>query len=106
MSYDDNIYYSPEHYGLEILGEAADEPDWDFNMFVVWRDKDTGVLYYASDAGCSCPSPFEDYNSKEDLTKAESIQQIHDALDEWSSYSYSNSPEASAVELHRKLSEL
>ncbi len=56
-----NIYYSPEEYGLEVVFEKEAGRDYDFDMFVVWRDPDTGQLYWGEDAGCSCPSPFEGY---------------------------------------------
>lgn len=62
-----SIYYSPEEHGLEILGEVEEDPDYSFNKFVVWRRKSDGALFYASDSGCSCPSPFEDYTSVESL---------------------------------------
>ena len=36
--------------------------------FVVWKHKD-GRVFWAHDSGCSCPSPFEDYNNLSDLTE-------------------------------------
>lgn len=73
----DNIYYSPEKFGLEVIAHI----DWDneayqFNQTVVWRDKKTGQVYMAHDSGCSCPSPFENFNSVDDLEKLDSISQI------------------------------
>jgi hypothetical protein len=70
MGYYNDPYSSPEKYGLEIVGEVEwyDEP-YEFDMTVVWKDKE-GQLYYASDSGCSCPSPFEDFDSVQDLTVA------------------------------------
>ncbi len=66
----DNVYYSPDKCGLEIV-ESFDDPDasYSFNMFVVWRKLDDGRLFYASDSGCSCPSPFEDYHTLGSLTE-------------------------------------
>lgn len=57
-----NIYYSPEKYGLEIVGQVdwTDEA-YQFDMTVVWRRVADGQLLYADDSGCSCPSPFEDH---------------------------------------------
>jgi hypothetical protein len=78
----DTLYSEPGKLGLEIVGEADDElADYSFDKFVVWRDQQ-GRLYYASDSGCSCPSPFEDYKKVSDLTKA-TVAEIHAALDEW-----------------------
>lgn len=62
MSYH-NIHSSPEAYGLEVFADLEDpHACYSFDTIVVWRDKETGALYWASDAGCSCPSPFEDYD--------------------------------------------
>jgi len=63
-----SLYYSPGEADLEIF-ETFDDPEagYGFNMFVVWKHKD-GRLFYATDSGCSCPSPFEYYNKIEDLT--------------------------------------
>lgn len=63
-----NIYYSPEECGLKIFGEVQKEPDYDFDKFVIWERLSDHHLFYASDSGCSCPSPFEDYHSVDQLT--------------------------------------
>jgi hypothetical protein len=78
MSWESNPYYSPEKFGLEIVGEAElSVPNYDFDMLVVWKDAD-GTLYYAQDSGCSCPSPFEDYNSVDDLHKLTSVDELQE----------------------------
>jgi len=61
MCNENDIYYYPEKSGLEIVGEVDFGECYEFDKFVVWREKDTGRLGYAQDCGCSCPSPFEDY---------------------------------------------
>jgi hypothetical protein len=67
--YGEDVYSNPEKYGLEIVGsvEWEDEP-YQFNMTAVWRDRETGQLYWADDSGCSCPSPFEEFTSRDSLT--------------------------------------
>lgn len=63
-----NIYYDPEQFGLETVGEISwGIPCYDFDLTVVWKRKSDGVFVYAEDSGCSCPSPFED-KGIEDLT--------------------------------------
>lgn len=57
--YGDSPYYAPEKIGLSILGEAADDEPWEFDMVVVWQNED-GDLRAAHDAGFSCPTPFGD----------------------------------------------
>ena len=59
----DNIYYSPEKYGLEVVAEIEySHGNYEYDTRVVWRQKETGKLFTARDSGCSCPTPFEDYN--------------------------------------------
>lgn len=59
MSWDTNIYYHPEKFGLHVVGEAEAGTGYDFDAFVVWRTE-TGDYLWADDAGCSCPTPFDD----------------------------------------------
>ena len=57
--YGDSPYnYPPD--GLEILVSHDWAGDWEFEMIVVWKHKDTGELRAAYDSGCSCPTPFGD----------------------------------------------
>jgi len=51
-----NIYSATEKFGLETVGEVEfSSGAYEFDTTVVWRDKETGSLYVASDSGCSCP---------------------------------------------------
>lgn len=69
MSWNNNTYDDPGKYGLAQVGELW-EPDmsYEFNMLVVWKHAD-GRVFYAEDRGCSCPSPFENYEELSDLTE-------------------------------------
>ena len=54
-----NIYYSPEDFGLQIVGDFEfSEPNYSFDMCVVWKEA-RGKYWVGEDSGCSCPSPFE-----------------------------------------------
>ena len=58
-----------EQLNLEVIGELNDpDANYSFNDLKVWRHKETGKLYYATDSGCSCPSPFEDFSTIESLS--------------------------------------
>lgn len=58
-----NPYFTPEDFGLKILGEVEwSDECYQFDKTVLWEHPDTGKYYIASDCGCSCPSPFEDYH--------------------------------------------
>ena len=55
-----NIYYNPEAFGLELVGEFEwTEPCWSFDTLAVWKER-RGRYWIGEDYGCSCPSPFED----------------------------------------------
>lgn len=63
-----DVYGSPEKYDLEIV-DVLDDPNacYRFDMLVVWRHMLSGKVYWFTDSGCSCPSPFEDCRAVEDL---------------------------------------
>ena len=85
MSYDyPDVYMQAEKFGLSIVGELDDPfADYSFVMLVVWQHED-GRLFYATDSGCSCPSPFEDFHSIDSLTEItdESWEAFEEAVKE------------------------
>lgn len=89
MSYD-NVYNSPERHRLSIIGELNDPAAcYTFNNLVVWRSNKTGQLYWATDSGCSCPSPFEDHTEIDHLVPltednwSEFVSEVKDHAVEW-----------------------
>lgn len=73
-----DIYYSPEEFGVETIGQLnLHEPDYSFDILLVQRDIVTGKFYVNFDSGCSCPSPFENFTTKESLGLALTA---HDAV--------------------------
>jgi hypothetical protein len=62
-----NPYYSPECLNLTIIDSLDEDINWEFNIVLLWQHNETKELYWAQDSGCSCPTPFEDYNTLEDL---------------------------------------
>jgi hypothetical protein len=67
MLYGDNIFNTDPNLKVERLVSLNDEA-YSFDERVVARDTQTGEWFTARDSGCSCPTPFEDYTSREDLT--------------------------------------
>lgn len=65
--WDLNIYYHPEKHGLTLLGEVDTADSYEFCKLVVWRRDADGAMFWATDQGCSCPSPFEDCASVDQL---------------------------------------
>jgi hypothetical protein len=67
--YDKDVYHQPEEFGLQILASIDwSDGDYCYDYTVIWRGTDDGTLYYGSNAGCSCPSPFEKFTSRDKLT--------------------------------------
>lgn len=83
----ENIHYHPEAYGLTVVGDIQwGWASYDFDMTIVWQDAD-GKLYWASDSGCSCPTPFEDFQSLEDLETGGSFQCAKAITDRFTEFS-------------------
>jgi hypothetical protein len=64
-------YYDPqpESFGFKHLIDLQwGEPDYDFCITAVYQSKEG--FHVVTDSGCSCPSPFEDYNKPEDFGPA------------------------------------
>lgn len=63
-----NPYYNPEKCGLRIIDEVH-KPNlsYEFDMVILWEDFVTSKRYWQRDRGCSCPSPFENILSLNDL---------------------------------------
>ena len=67
---DRDVYYSPDEFGLETIGEIQwGEQSYDFDLTVLWKRKSDGDFFMAEDSGCSCPSPFDGINSIDKLTQ-------------------------------------
>src|ERR1041384_858404 len=83
-----NPYFNPEKLDLEML--TFDEPDlnYEYNTLCFWVTKD-GRIYSANDNGCSCPTPFEDYEgSNQDevlkkLVRVGSVQYAESLFNDW-----------------------
>jgi hypothetical protein len=63
----DDVYYNPEKFGLTIIGDVDTAGSYEFYMLAVWQRDEDGALFWQTDSGCSCPSPFEDVYSVEGL---------------------------------------
>lgn len=75
------LYEHPEKYGLRTFGEVEWVPGaYGFDLTVVWRDTSTGDFFFAQDAGCSCPDPFENVD-RSGLKKISTIQDIIDHVE-------------------------
>lgn len=100
-SYDANPYYNPEKCQLEIIAEASKDPDYDFNMIIVWRDVVSDEIFWARDSGCSCPVPFEDYHKLSDFEHLtmKNIDDFKKEILEGEGYEYRSIPLADRQDL-------
>lgn len=100
-----DIYTAPEAYGLEFVGQVdLDNEPYQFDLLAVWRDCETGEYLYAFDAGCSCPSPFED-TAVVDMTRVRSAYDVAVVIKE-TVWARGTGDQAGAIELIRRLLEL
>lgn len=67
MKFNKNPYYSPEKCGLEIFESIDTAGSYEFDMFVIWKKLDDNTLWFDTDSGCSCPSPFDNGDHGHDL---------------------------------------
>lgn len=106
-----DVYYHPENYGLTTVGEVSwSNESYQFDLTGVWT-KDS-QLYWASDSGCSCPTPFENFHRMDDLltgTFSDLQDYLKDRLAAEQASVYSNLPpnaEANVVDLLLKAKEV
>ena len=76
MSWETNFYYHPEKSALTKVAELElSEPCYSFDLVVAWINGE-GDWYIASDSGCSCPTPFENFEGIGDLTGPLTVDQV------------------------------
>lgn len=98
MSYGSNVYYNPEKHDLEVVFEIEySDLCYQYDTRVVWRHKQTGVLYTARDSGCSCPTPFEDYAGVADLERFDPSSILNE-IDYEAGKNYGDFSQSDAVE--------
>ena len=76
MSWDSNIYYNTPEPWVKIA-ECEWGASYEFDTLCVWQNSETGEIRAAHDSGCcSCPTPFEYYESMDAATKIESVADL------------------------------
>lgn len=95
-SYDANVYYHPEKYGWETVGEIQwGYASYDFDITAVW--KKGRKFYMESDSGCSCPSPFESTEPADlkPMTAHQVIKELNRLCDDFCGKEWARSDEES-----------
>ena len=68
VTYENNPYYKPALYKCRTVGKVDIACEmWTFDIIAVLQHEDGGY-YIGTDNGCSCPTPFEYYDSLDDFT--------------------------------------
>lgn len=75
---------------------------YEFDIFLVIKNNETGELLYSTDSGCSCPEPFEGHYL-EDFTPITGPQFFYGELYRWANKDRYGSLSAADVEAIGKL---
>jgi hypothetical protein len=75
-----NINMAPEDFGLTVVGEVSWTCDsYSYDKTIIWKDAETGQLFYYQENGCSCPTPFDGVG-RTHITAVDKSQQLIDLL--------------------------
>jgi hypothetical protein len=78
--YEPDPYAQPEKFGLTPIGMVdwyGDEACYEFSVTQVWKHEESGEFWWASDSGCSCYGPFENFRVEDgDIEKGTWSQAI------------------------------
>lgn len=77
MKYDFNY----ADWGLEMVFQS-EAYDYEWNIFSVFKEAETGYYFWIEESGCSCNSPLEDISSKSDFTRG-TKQELMLAFSNW-----------------------
>lgn len=81
-SWDCNVYYEPESCGLRLVASLEKDLSYEYDTIILVQCAQTGSLWLCHDAGCSCPTPFEEVHSFADMTPLRSERQIDLFIDQ------------------------
>lgn len=75
-----NVYITPAAAGLEIVAQIHGGRPYEFSILLLLRDA-RGDLWAAHDAGCSCPTPFENHTFPTDFTQVRTPDDVRPLLE-------------------------
>lgn len=97
-----NFYSDYASIGWELLEIGDENLDYEFDILAFWKTPD-GRVFSASDSGCSCPTPFENYENEAELERVGSLAQAEQIIDSWNKPEWSLHPKADAMKLKESL---
>lgn len=63
-----DLYYNGEALGYRVVVVGEEPLRYEFNIRMLIEGPDGG-FWFGADSGCSCPSPFEGFDSIGDFTR-------------------------------------
>lgn len=84
-----NPYYEFDQLPVEAFVVEDLDADYSYNTILFLRDKNTNMVFFAADSGCSCPKPFEEYEGDtwNDIQSKMKRVVLREALSQFESYS-------------------
>jgi hypothetical protein len=83
------MYYDESKFpGLELVHQT-EAYDYEWDIFSIFKESETGYFFWIAEGGCSCNSPLEDV-TKSDLTRGTKQELMRD-FNEWIGQSDDNS---------------
>lgn len=104
-----NPHYDRDKLGWERIEIEYGEHSYEFDTLIFWKTK-TSEIYMAHDSGCSCPTPFEEYEGeteneiKQKLDRVGSMDQAKHEYDSHNVSEYSR-PDLTWGDVRSRLSE-
>ena len=105
-----NPHYDFDKLGWEMIELEQPDMSYKFNYLCFWKTPG-GLVLSASDSGCSCPSPFEDYCGdtaiaiEQKLERVGSVEQAKSIIDAWNE-GYDNRPYVGMDEVVKTLDKI
>lgn len=97
-----NPYSSADKLGWSMIDIEQPDLFYEFNILCFWKTP-SGLVFTASDSGCSCPIPFENYEGEtpieieQKLERVGSFDQAKRTFDAWNN-AYDNRPYVSMAD--------
>ena len=97
-------WYKPENDGLVFVAEKDLAGSYEFNIFRVYYQPESDRFYWGIDSGCSCPIPFEGFQSLGDYRDGNLYDTLR-AIDTWAGTSFLQGYHGEIVDFKKYISQ-
>lgn len=70
-----NPHYNADQMGWESVDFSEPNLSYEFNYLCFWKTP-KGLVFSASDRGCSCPTPFESYEAETAVEIEQKLERV------------------------------